>query len=103
MPTRLPSPSPDLTADPLAQLQALFPEAFTEGRLDLDRLRTLLGEAASDEPERYRLEWAGKAQATRVAQTPGVGTLRPDRDNAVAFDTAPHTVIEGDNLEVLKL
>ncbi len=87
----------------LEQLRELFPEAFTEGKLDLTRLGQLLGESVATGPERYGLSWAGKAEAVRSVQIPSVGTLVPARDESVDFDTTENLFIEGDNLEVLKL
>lgn len=87
-----------------AQLAALIPEAFTEGKLDVAALKRALGDAAVVESgERYALTWAGKANAYKVLQTPTTATLRPERDKSVNFDAAQHVFIEGENLEVLKV
>lgn len=87
-----------------AQLAALIPEAFSEGRLDVAALKRALGETALIETgERYALTWAGKANAYKVLQTPSTATLRPERDKSVDFDQAQHVFIEGENLEVLKV
>lgn len=87
-----------------AQLAALIPDAFSEGRLDLVALKRALGEAVVVEGgERYALTWAGKNDAYRVLQTPSRATLRPERDKSVNFDQAQHVFIEGENLEVLKV
>lgn len=53
--------------------------------------------------ERFGLFWPGKAQAIRAAQTPTTATLAPDHENSVDWDTTQNVVIEGDNLEVLKI
>lgn len=53
--------------------------------------------------ERFGLFWPGKTQAIRAAQTPTTATLTPDRENSVHWDTTQNVVIEGDNLEVLKI
>ena len=91
-------------ADRVAQLAALIPEAFSEGKLDFAALRRTLGEAAVIESgERYALTWAGKANAYKVLQTPSTATLRPERDKSINFDAAQHVFIEGENLEVLKV
>ena len=86
-----------------AQLAALIPEAFTEGKLDVAALKRALGDAAVVDGERYALTWAGKANAYKVLQTPSTATLRPERDKSVNFDAAQHVFIEGENLEVLKV
>ncbi len=95
--------SADLVADQTAHLKELFPEAFTEGKVDFDRLRATLGDLVDDRPERYTFNWAGKRDAIRLLQTPTRATLVPCRDESVNFDTTRHLFIEGDNLEVLKL
>ncbi len=96
--------SPDPAEERRAQLAALIPEAFSEGRLDVSALkRALGGEALIEGGERYALSWAGKANAYKVLQTPSRATLRPQRDNSVNFDEAQHVFIEGENLEVLKV
>ncbi|MCI5105918.1 MAG: site-specific DNA-methyltransferase [Pseudomonadales bacterium] len=86
------------------KLAALLPEAFSEGRLDIDALRRTLGEDfVVEDGERYRLDWAGKRDAYKVLQTPTTATLRPQRDKSLNFDDAQHVFIEGENLEVLKV
>jgi len=101
--TKLPLTSHDVNAERLAQLRELFPEAFTEGRLDIVRLNQLLGDNIADGPERYGLSWSGKSEAIKNIQTLTSGTLLPGRDESVNFDTTENLIIEGDNLEVLKL
>ncbi len=99
-----PAASPNPAIDRRAQLAALIPEAFSEGKLDVAALKRALGEHAVIEGgERYALTWAGKSDAYRVLQTPSTATLRPERDKSVNFDTAQHVFIEGENLEVLKV
>lgn len=95
--------SPDFVAENVARLKELFPEAFTEDKVDVDALRQLLGDYAEDRVERYGLNWAGKSRARQIAQTPSSGTLRPAPDESVEWDTTQNVFIEGDNLEVLKL
>ena len=95
--------SADLAADNVAQLKALFPEAFTEGKIDFDTLRLLLGDTVDDGEEKYGLNWHGKRQARRLALTPSTGTLRPRPEESVDWDITQNLMIEGDNLEVLKL
>jgi len=86
------------------ELEQLLPEAYSEGRLDIDALKRALGEDAVIEGgERYRLDWAGKADAYKVLQTPSTATLRPQGELSVNFDEAQHVFIEGENLEVLKI
>ena len=95
--------SADIVADNLSQLQALFPEAFAEGKVQFDTLRQLLGGAVDEADEKYGLNWHGKRRARQIALTPSTGTLRPCPDESVDWDTTQNLMIEGDNLEVLKL
>lgn len=101
--TRMPLTSAAITSERLEVLRSLIPEAFTEGKIDFDRLRQALGDSVDEGRERYGMSWAGKANAIRAIQTPSVGTLRPDPDESVDFDDTSNLFIEGDNLEVLKL
>jgi len=89
--------------DRRAALRDLYPEAFTEGQLDLDKFRAAVGDVVDDRPERYTFSWAGKRDAIRLLQTPTRATLVPCREESVDFDDTQHLFIEGDNLEVLKL
>ena len=95
--------STDIVADNLERLQALFPDAFTEGKVDFEVLRQLLGGTVDEKEEKYGLNWHGKRQARQLALTPSAGTLRPCPDDSVDWDTTQNLMIEGDNLEVLKL
>jgi len=95
--------SADVLAGNIAQLKALFPEAITEGRIDFDVLRQVLGGAVEEREEKYGLNWHGKRRARQLALTPSTGTLRPCPEDSVDWDTTQNLMIEGDNLEVLKL
>jgi adenine-specific DNA-methyltransferase len=100
--------SANLVAGHIAQLKALFPELLTEGPLgasvNVDVLKALVGDAtASDADEKYGLNWHGKRRARQLALTPSTGTLRPCVDESVDWDGTQNLMIEGDNLEVLKL
>ncbi|EMS81277.1 site-specific DNA-methyltransferase [Desulfotignum phosphitoxidans] len=93
----------DIAADNISKLKALFPEAVTEGKIDFDVLKELLGEYVEDRDERYSFTWNGKSKARMLAQTPSTGTLRPCPEESVNWETTKNIFIEGDNLEVLKL
>ena len=104
--------SADLMADNIAKLKAMFPELVTEttqggkttATLSVDVLKGLIGDAtAADSEEKYGLNWHGKRRARQIALTPSTGTLRPCPDESVDWDTTQNLMIEGDNLEVLKL
>jgi adenine-specific DNA-methyltransferase len=95
--------SMDLTGHNLEQLKALFPNVFSEGKIDFNALKAELGESIDESNERYQFTWAGKEQAKRIATTPTLGTLRPAPAESVNWDNTENLYIEGDNLEVLKL
>jgi adenine-specific DNA-methyltransferase len=106
------SQSADLKAENIAKLKALFPELLserivdgkTETAINVDVLKQLVGDTtASDAEEKYGLNWHGKRRARQIALTPSTGTLRPCPDESVDWDTTQNLMIEGDNLEVLKL
>jgi len=95
--------SADLVAGNIELLKSLFPEACTEGKVDFEVLKQLLGGAVEEREEKYGLNWHGKRRARQLALTPSTGTLRPCPDESVDWDTTQNLMIEGDNLEVLKL
>ena len=100
--------SADLMAVNIEQLTALFPELITEGpngvAVNVDVLKSLVGDkTATDADEKYGLNWHGKRQARRLALTPSTGTLLPCPTESVDWETTQNLLIEGDNLEVLKL
>jgi len=95
--------SADLLAENVEALKSLFPEAFAEGRIDFDVLKQLLGGAVDEREEKYGLNWHGKRAARQIALTPSTGTLRPCPAESVDWDKTQNIMIEGDNLEVLKL
>lgn len=94
----------DVTEDKRRELLRLFPEVRTEsGKIDFDRLKLVLGEIVDVGKERYGMNWPGKADCFRAIQAPSMATLRPRKDESINWDTAENLIIEGDNLEVLKL
>jgi adenine-specific DNA-methyltransferase len=95
--------TPDIVAQNVEELKRLFPEIVTEGKLDFDTLREVLGDYPDERDERYSFTWNGKSRARRLAQTPSTGTLRPCPEESVNWETTQNLFIEGENLEVLKL
>ena len=94
----------DIAEEKRQELLRLFPEIRTEGgKLDFERLKLALGEAVEAGKERYGMNWPGKADCFKTIQAPSMGTLRPCPEESVNFDTTENLIIEGDNLEVLKL
>lgn len=107
--TKLDLDSEDLVDDRLQQMKALMPEAFSEGGIDFDKMRLLLGDEVDEGDERYVFTWPGKADAIRQSQTSTTATLRPvveksrSRDGKDGSFDSDNIYIEGDNLEALKL
>ena len=105
--------SPDLVADNIDKIAALFPNCITEGRdedgsvrrmVDFDLLRQeLSGQLVEGPQERYTLSWPGKNEAILAANAPIAKTLRPCEEESVDFNTTKNIFIEGDNLDALKL
>jgi adenine-specific DNA-methyltransferase len=106
--------TPDLTAENIEKLAALFPNCVTETKdektgqvkraIDFDQLRQELSDHIVEGPrERYHLDWPGKRDAILAANAPIAKTLRPCREESVDFDTTKNLFIEGDNLDALKL
>lgn len=100
---RLDGKSLDLVKTNIESLKKLFPEIVTEGKIDFEKLKLVLGEEIEKRNERYEFTWHGKTQAMKLAQTPSTGTLRPDKESSKNWDKTENLYIEGDNLEVLKL
>jgi len=100
--------SADPVTENIERLKALFPELITEGpdgaAVNVDVLDALVGDkTVTDADEKYGLNWHGKRRARQLALTPSTGTLRPCPEDSVDWDTTQNMMIEGDNLEVLKL
>ncbi len=99
--------SPDALAQRQAELLALLrqaaPDTVADNQVNFDRLKALLGGGQDGHiapPEHYELSWAGKAAARREIQKTSSHTLRPSAGNPAH---APHMLIEGENLEVLRV
>lgn len=95
----------DVVSENIDKLKELFPEAFSEGGVNFDTFRQILGDASvlDEGEEKYGLNWHGKKKARQIALTPSTGTLLPCPEESVDWDTTKNLFIEGDNLEVLKL
>lgn len=92
-----------ITEDKQNALRQLFPEVFSEGKIDWEKLKATLGEDITFSNERYVLNWAGKSDAFKVLQAPTTKTLIPAKDESINFDETENIFIEGENLEVLKV
>ncbi len=104
--------SPDLTAQNIDRIAALFPNCITEapdGRGGIQRavnfelLKQMLSPNVIDGDEAYEFTWVGKKASIVEANKPIRKTLRPCPEESKNWDTTENLYIEGDNLEVLKL
>lgn len=96
--------SPDINAERLETLRQMFPDWFTqEGKLDLNEVKKAVNPDGVDETERYEFRWFGKSKAKRNAFMPTRATLHYDEERSVNPETTENIIIEGENLEVLKI
>lgn len=101
--TKLDGKSSNSQEELLELLRKKFPEVFTEGRIDSQKLKQTLGDTVDLGDERYGMTWAGKSNCFRAIQTATTATLKPLRNESVDFAETENIFIEGDNLEVLKV
>jgi len=92
----------DLEKLNIEKIKELFPNVVTEGKVDFDKLRIILGDQIDDRVEKYQFTWNGKSDTIKLAQSPSTGTLIPSKEDSKNWDTTGNLYIEGDNLEVLK-
>ena len=96
--------SPDALVQRKAELLAFIsqtaPEVMADNQINLEKLKELLGQDFIASDEHYELNWAGKFAARREIQKTSSLTLRPDASNPA---NAQHMLIEGENLEVLRV
>ena len=104
--------SPDMTAQNIDRIAALFPNCVTEASdghggikraINFELLKQMLSPDVVDGDERYEFTWVGKKAAIVEANKPIRKTLRPCVEESRNWDTTENLYIEGDNLEVLKL
>ena len=101
--SKLTGKSKDIISDNITKLREIFPDIFTEGKIDFDKLKDNLGEYVDDSYEKYNFIWPGKTKSIRESQKQSTGTLRPCPEESKNWNTTKNLYIEGDNLEVLKL
>ena len=104
--------TPDLTAQNIEKIAALFPGCVTEGpdgkgglkkAVNFELLRQMLSDDVLEGDEAYEFTWVGKKASIVEANKPIRKTLRPCPEESKDWDTTENLYIEGDNLEVLKL
>lgn len=96
--------SEDIAESRRQELLRIFPEAHTEsGGINFEALRLSLGDAVQSGPEMFGMSWPGKAECAKTIQKQSIATLLPVEEESVNWDTTQNVIIEGDNLEVLKV
>ena len=110
--------SPDMTAQNIDRIAALFPNCITEmldeehstpekkaykRAVNFELLKQMLSPDVVDGDEAYEFTWVGKKAAIVEANKPIRKTLRPCMAESKDWDNTENLYIEGDNLEVLKL
>lgn len=95
--------SQNLTEDNILKLKKIFPEVVIDGLIDFEKLKLLLGEGLENKDESYKFEWVGKRDCYKLLQTPSLATLNFYKEESLNPDNNENLIIEGDNLEVLKL
>lgn len=94
--------TPNFSAQNVAKIAELFPGIVSEGKVNFELLRTMLGDEVSGK-EAYEFTWVGKRAAIAEAGRPIRKTLRPCKEESRDWDNTENLYIEGDNLDVLKL
>ena len=94
--------SMNIELENIERIKELFPNAVSEGKIDFDMLRSMLGDEVDTSKEKYQFTWNGKAESIKLAQSPSSATLRPCKEKSRNWNTTENLYIEGDNLEVLK-
>jgi len=94
---------PEVASEHIEALRKMFPQVFIEGKIDVEKLRSILGDEGETRQDKFTFWWAGKRNALQIVQMPTRATLVPAKDESVDFDTSENVFIEGDNLEVMKL
>lgn len=96
--------SPDHRIERLEAIKRLYPDLFTdEGKLNIEEVHALTHNFDVSLGEKFEFRWPGKMHAKKHAFTPSKARLAPDMERSVDFDKTQNVIIEGENLEVLKL
>ena len=95
--------SKDIVSENISKIKEIFPGVISDGKIDFEMLKSILGEDIDDSHEKYSFSWPGKIQAIKESQKQSTGTLRPCKEESKNWNTTKNLYIEGDNLEVLKL
>ena len=87
--------SQNVVSENIARIKEMFPNVFTEEKIDFDALRVALGDELEASKERYQFTWNGKSESIKIAQSPSSGTLRPCKEKSKDWDNTENLYIEG--------
>lgn len=90
-------------AELLALLEDELPGFVQDGVADGTALLGLLGLRGAEEERLYSFNWAGQRKAERLATQPTSASMAPDLDASVDWESTSNVLIEGDNLQALKI
>lgn len=92
---KLTGESKNILKENILYLQEIFPEVFTEDKIDFEKLKVVLGENLDASHEKYSFTWPGKTQAIKESQKQSTGTLRPSHEDSKYWDGTQNLYIEG--------
>jgi adenine-specific DNA-methyltransferase len=101
--TKISKESQNITEEKLNELKKILPQCFIEGKINFKLLKKILGDNIEQEEESYVFSWAGKNDMFKNIKLPSSGTLIPSKKESINFDDTRNIIIEGENLEVLKV
>lgn len=97
-----------LDEERIKQLKEMFPETISDGKIVFSLLNREIanldeGILEENEVEAYGLRWPGKDEARKLSVMPSSGTLKYLKDQGINEDATKNFLIEGDNLDVLRI
>ncbi len=95
--------SENILEENILKLKQIFPNVFSEGKINFKKLEGVLGNNAYSEDEDFSFSWTGKTESLKNTYSQTQGTLIQNKKESINFDNTKNLFIEGDNLEVLKL
>ncbi len=87
----------------LQKLKSIVPEAFHNGKLDVEQMKLLLTADLLRADESFGLTWPGKSAAFQLAKLPATASFIPCRESSINWDNTENIFIEGENLDALKI
>jgi len=85
----------------IQELKTVFPEIFEDGKLNIEKFKSVLFDIKDEKTEHYSFNWNGKKDCYKTIKEKTNTTLKLDEDKNIL--DGDNVFIEGDNLEVLKL